>query len=102
MHLEPVRAAVLPTVKLTLLMGVTSETVMYQGSMFSSDLETSMRLMADVVLAPGLTDAEVLETVDLTAYEHESLTDKPDVLIGELLHKVCIGFWLRKKSMQTL
>lgn len=65
------------------------ETMMYQGSVFTSHLEAAVELLGEVILKPGLTPEEVQETVMLTGFEHEELTDKPEIFIPQLLHKVC-------------
>lgn len=63
------------------------ETMMYQGSVFQNALPEALQLLSDVVLTPAFTEEEVQEQRTLVGYELSELTNKPDMLISELLHR---------------
>ena len=58
---------------------------------FNEDLEETIKMLADVSMAPAYTEGEIEEQRAMVQFEHMELPDKPDVLISELVHKAAYG-----------
>ena len=64
------------------------ETIMYQASMFNQDVDESMRIFADTILHPQLDPHELDMQRMPVMYEVNTLSNKPEVIIPEMLHSV--------------
>ena len=65
--------------------------MLYQGSVFSSDLPAAMRLLGEVVREPALEPADVDEVRAMAGYDAETMVDKPDVFLPDLVHGAAFG-----------
>lgn len=67
------------------------ETIMYQGMVFLQDLEQTMELLAEVAVHAQYTEEEIAEQRQMVAWELESITDRAEVFLPELLHRAAYG-----------
>ncbi|SMN20799.1 similar to Saccharomyces cerevisiae YHR024C MAS2 Larger subunit of the mitochondrial processing protease (MPP) [Maudiozyma saulgeensis] len=62
------------------------ETMMYQASVFNNDVDQMLRLMAETVRFPNISQQELDEQKLATQYEIDEIWLKPDLILPELLH----------------
>ncbi|SCU86694.1 LAMI_0D03224g1_1 [Lachancea mirantina] len=62
------------------------ETMMYQASVFNTDVERMFGLMAETVRYPRITEEELDEQKMTAQYEIDEVWNKPDLILPELLH----------------
>lgn len=62
------------------------ETMMYQASVFNNDVEQMLRLMAETVRFPNISQQELDDQKLATQYEIDEIWLKPDLILPELLH----------------
>lgn len=62
------------------------ETMMYQASVFNTDVDKMLQLMSETVRYPKLTTQEINETKDSMQYEIDEAWLKPEIILPELLH----------------
>jgi len=62
------------------------ETMLYQASVFNSDTEGMFSLLADTFKSPLNTPEEVLDQLATAQYEVNEISQKPDLILPELLH----------------
>lgn len=64
------------------------ESMLYQASVFNTDVDKMFDYMSQTVREPKITDLEFQETLQTVAFEVQSLQDKYDVRLPEVLHSV--------------
>lgn len=64
------------------------ESMVYQASVFNTDVDRMFDYMAQTVRAPRVTDTEFVETLQTVDFEVGGLVDKYDVALPEELHAV--------------
>ncbi|CAH2351219.1 mitochondrial-processing peptidase subunit alpha [[Candida] railenensis] len=64
------------------------ESMLYQASVFNTDVDKMFDYMSQTVREPKITDLEFQETLQTVAFEVQSLQDKYDVRLPETLHSV--------------
>ncbi|KAI5277859.1 Mitochondrial-processing peptidase subunit alpha, partial [Ascosphaera acerosa] len=62
------------------------EALMYQSASFNSAVEPTLRLLAETIREPLVTDAEVAQQLAVAEYEINELWAKPDTILMELLN----------------
>ncbi|CAL9729737.1 mitochondrial-processing peptidase subunit alpha [Monosporozyma unispora] len=62
------------------------ETMMYQASVFNSETEKMLKLMAETVRQPKLASKEIQEAKESMQYEIDEVWLKPEMILPELLH----------------
>ncbi|CCF58330.1 hypothetical protein KAFR_0E01760 [Kazachstania africana CBS 2517] len=62
------------------------ESMMYQASVFNQDVDKMLRLMAETVRFPNITEKELNDQKLAAQYEIDEVWMKPDLLLPELLH----------------
>ncbi|KAF5092919.1 hypothetical protein D0Z03_002633 [Geotrichum reessii] len=62
------------------------ETMLYQASVFNSDTEGMFSLLADTFKSPLNTPEEVLDQLATAQYEVNEISQKPELILPELLH----------------
>lgn len=63
------------------------ETMMYQASVFNNDVDMMLKLMAETVRFPCITQQELDEQKLTAQYEIDEISLKPDLFLPELLHR---------------
>jgi processing peptidase subunit alpha len=64
------------------------ETIMYQSTIFPSDLPQALKIMSSSILRPLLLPEELEAQKDAAAYEIREIWAKPDMILPEILHTV--------------
>lgn len=64
------------------------ESLIYQASVFNSDIEKMFHLLSDTVARPLLTDAEIEEQVNTASYELNEIWMQSDLILPELFQQV--------------
>ncbi len=64
---------------------------MLQASVFSSDLPEAVTLLGDALCRPLLTVADVDSIRPMVGYDHETLVDRPDTFIPDLIARAAFG-----------
>ena len=67
------------------------ETMIYQASTFTKDIEQMAELISSTVTEPLLLPEEVAEQVLATEYEIESVNTNPETLLPELAHQAAFS-----------
>ncbi|PWZ02382.1 hypothetical protein BCV70DRAFT_198661 [Testicularia cyperi] len=62
------------------------ETIMYQSSVFNNDVPAVLSILADTILNPLLSPAELDMQREAAAYEIQEIWSKPEMILPELLH----------------
>ncbi|KAI5820767.1 Metalloenzyme, LuxS/M16 peptidase-like protein [Pyronema omphalodes] len=62
------------------------ESIMYQSAVFNTDVPSMLGILAETVLDPVITQAEVEEQLQTAAYEISEIWAKPELILPELLH----------------
>lgn len=62
------------------------ETIMYQASVFNSDVEAMFDVLSDTVKSPLITEQEVLSQCETARYENREIWQRPDLILPELVH----------------
>lgn len=62
------------------------ETIMYQSSVFNKDVPAVLSILADTILNPLLSPAELDMQREAAAYEIQEIWSKPELILPELLH----------------
>lgn len=62
------------------------ETIMYQASVFNSDIEGMFEALSDTVKNPLITDEEVANQRLTAQYENQEIWQKPELILPELIH----------------
>lgn len=67
--------------------------IIYAVSVINEHLETAVDLLAETVLRPQLTDAEITETASRISFELQDMSLDPErkVLLGEIIHSAAYG-----------
>uniref|UniRef100_A0A060T366 Alpha-MPP n=1 Tax=Blastobotrys adeninivorans TaxID=409370 RepID=A0A060T366_BLAAD len=62
------------------------ESIMYQASVFNSDIERMFDVLTETVCNPNITDEEVAAVRDAVSYENYEIWQKPELILPELIH----------------
>lgn len=62
------------------------ESMMYQAGTFNNAIPTAVRLLADTIREPRLTDHEIEQQLLTAEYEVNEIWSKPELIIPELVH----------------
>jgi processing peptidase subunit alpha len=67
------------------------ESIMYQSSHFDQATPLALSLISDTVLNPALLPEELEIQKDAAMYEIREISNKPDMILPEVLHEVAYG-----------
>lgn len=62
------------------------ETIMYQASVFNSDVERMFDCLTDTVVNPRITEEEVEWQRETASFENNEIWQKPELILPELVH----------------